>query len=311
MNIRRIKYFIMVAEQQHFGRAAKLLHISQPPLSQQIRMLEKDLGMELFTRTTRRVDLTDAGRALLQSCKKAVEDLEQAVAYAQLVHRGEGGVLRLGFVSTAAVKLLPEALRQFRHRYPKAQIECFHLTSEQQADALENGTIDAGFLRTLPKGNFEWKVIQRERLFVALASGHPLSRIRKIQISALSSEPFVMWDKRQTAGMASTVVGLCRKHGFDPLVALEVTNPQALISLVANGLGVAIVPESALHTKHENVVFKPLQVSAAYSELSLAWRKDNRREFLQRFVSVVGGMSEMRLTRTKARHAKTKRPMNE
>jgi len=293
MNIRRIRYFLTVAEEKHFGRAAELIHISQPPLSQQIRLLEKDIGVELFVRTTRQVDLTEAGEVFFRDAKKALQELERAVAYAQLVQRGEGGVLRLGFVSTSTVKLLPEVVRRFRDRYPDANVECLHLTSREQVQALLDRTMDIGFLRNPPDDkNLESRVIKRERLFAALPANHALCRLRTIQISALKHEPFIMWDQRQTGGIASTVLTLCKKHKFVPKTALEVVDPHALLSLVAGGLGVAIVPESALHMKQEGLEYKPIRAAEAYSDLALAWRKDNKRGILKRFIAVATEVAE-------------------
>lgn len=287
MNIKRLKYFITVAEQKHFSRAAELIHISQPPLSQQIRLLEKELGMNLFVRTTRHVELTEAGLSLFENAKKAVSDLEQAVAYAQLVDHGHAGKFRLGFVSTAAVRLLADVLRRFREQYPDTSVECLHSTSREQAQALLDRSIDVGFLRGTPVDkNIDWRVIQRERLYAALPADHPFCRFQSIKISSLSKEPFIMWDRRQTGGIVSTVLALCGKHGFDPNVVLEVIDLQAMLSMVAGGLGVAIVPGSALHVKQEGLVYRPLR-DRAYSELSLAWRRDNKRELLKRFIKVV------------------------
>ena len=157
----RIRYFVAVAEARHFARAAEKLHMSQPPLSQQIQLLEKQLGIQLLTRTTRRVELTEAGQILYEGAKRALDQLDQAILHAQRAQRGEAGLLRVGFVSTAAFELLSEVLRAFRRRYPQATLELFHLTSAQQAAAFESRTIDVGFLRAPPGGDIEVEVIAR------------------------------------------------------------------------------------------------------------------------------------------------------
>jgi len=289
--MKRIRYFLTVARLRHFGRAAKELHISQPPLSQQIRLLEKELGVDLLVRTTRSVDLTEAGRVLYDGGAKAVAELERAIAAAQRIHRGEGGLLRIGFVSTAASKVLPDALSRLRKRYPDATVELFHLTSSQQAEAFEKGEIDAGFLRTVPPQDVDASVIQREPLYAALPVGHRLARQRSLSVAALAAEPFVMWERRQTSGIALETLELCRKHGFEPRIALEVTNPSAMLSLVAGGEGVAIVPASALNLRQEALVFRRLQGRDAISCLYLAWRRNTESALMKRFVALVSEKS--------------------
>lgn len=283
----RIRYFVTVAEERHFGRAAEKLHMSQPPLSQQIQLLEKELGVQLLTRTTRRVELTEAGEILYEGAKRAVDQLDQAILHAQRVQRGEAGRLRVGFVSTAAFQLLSDVLRAFRERHPQASLELFHLTSAQQAAAFEARTIDVGFLREPPGGDIEVEVIDREPLLVALPAAHALAKRTSVAVRALRHEPFVMWDRQQTPGIAETITELCRRHGFRPTIALEVTNPPAMLSLVSGGVGVAIVPLSATHLRPEAVAFRPLDDKSAYSPMALAWRSDNARELLPRFVALV------------------------
>lgn len=283
----RIRYFVAVAEERHFGRAAEKLHMSQPPLSQQIQRLEKELGTRLFTRTTRRVALTEAGEILYKGAKRALDQLEQAILQAQRVQRGEAGLLRVGFVSTAAFQLLSDVLRVFRQRYPHATLELFHLTSVQQAAAFEARTLDVGFLRDPPGGDVEVEVIGKDPLVVALPVTHPLARRTSIPVRALKDQSFVIWDRQQTAGIAQTILDLCTRHGFHPIIALEVTNPPAMLSLVAGGVGVAIVPLSATHLRPEGVAFRPLDDKNAYSPMALAWRSDNRRELLPGFIALV------------------------
>lgn len=294
----RIRYFVAVAEERHFGRAAEKLHMSQPPLSQQIQLLEKELGTRLLTRTTRRVELTEAGEILYQGAKRALDQLEQAILHAQRVQRGEAGLLRVAFVSTAAFQLLTDVLRAFRERFPQATLELFHLTSAQQAAAFDARTIDVGFLRDPPGSDVEVEVIDKDPLVVALPVTHPLAKRASIPVRALKDQPFVMWDRQQTAGIAQTILDLCTRHGFHPIIALEVTNPPAMLSLVAGGVGVAIVPLSATQLRPDAVAFRPLDDRNAYSPMALAWRSDNRRELLPGFIALVREICE---SNTKAR----------
>lgn len=298
---KRIQYFVSVAEERHFGRAAEKLHMSQPPLSQQIQLLEKDLGTQLLTRTTRRVELTEAGEILYEGAKRAMDQLKQAILQAQRVQRGEAGLLRVGFVSTAAFQLLSDVLRAFRQRYPHATLELSHLTSAQQAAAFEARTLDVGFLRDPPGSDIEVEVIDKEPLVVALPIAHPLARRTSIPVRALKDQTFVIWDRQQTAGIAQTILELCKRHGFHPIIALEVTNPPAMLSLVGGGVGVAIVPLSATHLRPLGVVFRPLNDKNAYSPMALAWRSDSRRELLPGFIALVREICERNTKRRRNR----------
>lgn len=304
----RIRYFVALAEECHYGRAAERLRMSQPPLSQQIRLLETELGMQLLTRTTRRVELTEAGRVLYEGAKRALDQLDRSILLAQRVQRGEAGVLRIGFVSTAAFELLSRVLRGFRLRHPEATTELFHLTSAQQAAAFEARTIDVGFLREPPAGDVEVEVIDRERLFAVLPARHPLARHRSVSVRALRDEPFVMWDRQQTPGIAHTILELCARHGFQPKIALEVTNPPALLSLVAGGVGVSIVPVSARRLRPEKTVFRPIDDVDAFSPMSVAWRSDNANALVNRFIETVHevcrGRSKALATATGERHTR-------
>lgn len=289
--LKRLKYFVTVARTRHFGRAARELHISQPPLSQQIRLLEKELGIDLFLRTTRRVELTEAGRVFYDGTKTLVDDLNRAIIRAQSVHRGHAGQLRIGFVSTSTFRRLPETISAFRARYPNATLELFHMTSSQQAEAFQKEQIDVGFLRTVPHGVAS-RIIQREPLFAALPPNHALAKTRRLAVAALARERFVMWDRKQTSGIAQTILDLCHRHGFEPDIILEVTNPAAMLSLVAGGMGVAIVPSSALQLRQDSLVVRPLDDCKAYSDLSLAWRPDNKSRLVEHFVSLAGELAE-------------------
>jgi len=283
----RLRYFLAVAETRHFGRAAERLGIKQPPLSQQIRLLEGQLGLRLFTRSTRRVELTEAGGILLDAVKRADAQIEEAVTHARRIEAGEAGLLRVGFVSTTASGLLSRVLRAFRERYPQAKLELFHLTSAQQAAAFESRSIDVGFLRAPPAGDIEIEVIAREPLWVALPEQHRLAGRKSLVVSLLKREAFVMWDRQQTAGIAQTILGLCARHGFQPSIALEVTNPPAMLSLIAGGVGIGIVPASAMRLRPDGVVFRALRDKHADSPVALAWRRDDTPALLPRFVELV------------------------
>ena len=293
-------YFLAVAEEQHFGRAAQKLHMSQPPLSHQIGLLEQELGINLFVRTTRRVELTAAGRELCEGAKQAMAQLDHAIASAKRIHGGAAGILRIGFVSTVASRMLSVLLREFREKHADVDLQLFHLTSTQQATALQNGTIDVGFCRAPPGGSVRSRVLVREPLYVALPAGHVLARRKSVPVSRLRGQRFVMWDREQTSGIALTVLSVCRKHGIEPAVALEVTNPSAMLGFVAEGVGIAIVPASVLLLKPDGVSFLPLE-DRATSSIAIAWRDDNRSSLVPAFVEVVTLACERKAPETAAR----------
>lgn len=286
----RIRYFVAVAQEQHFGRAAQKLHMSQPPLSQQIRLLEQELGVQLLIRTTRRVELTEAGKALYDGAKPALEQLDQAIVRAQRVHRGDAGLLRIGFVSTAAFQTLSDVLRAFREQYPDVTLELFHMTSLEQSAAFAARTIDVGLLREPPGGDVAFEVLDREPLMVALPARHPLARLKLVPVRDLKNVPFVMWSRQQSPAMAQTTMELCRRHGFQPTIALEVTNPHVMLSLVAGGVGAAIVPISRRSLRTASVAFRPLDDRHAHSPMGIAWRNDNPIDLVPRFVGLVRDM---------------------
>jgi len=294
MNVRRLRYFIIVAEQKHFSHAAELLNMTQPPLSQQIKLLENELGFSLFKRTTRHVELTDAGAAFYRSAKVILGDLDRALKVARSIHNGEVEAFRLGFLSMTTIKLLPEVVRNFRNCYPEATIEYLHSTSKEQERALLDHKIDAGFLRTRPSSeSIDWRLIQRERLLVVMADSHPFGEHAALHPAELAGEQFIMWDRKQIEGLASAVTDLCQSHHFFPHFAIEVTDMQALLSLVAAGLGIAIVPESAKDIKQRGVVYKELIGDGHFSELIVAWHRENKREQLKRFLRVIDDMSKI------------------
>jgi len=290
--LKRIRYFVTVARTCHFGRAARELHISQPPLSQQIRLLERELGISLFVRSTRRVELTDAGKALYESARTTVDELDTAIARARRVHQGTAGHLRIGFVSTSTFKLLSDTISAFRNRFPDATLELFHMTSLQQADALKKEQIDVGFLRS-PPSDASSIMVHREPLVLALPPNHKLARKRKVSLGALRDEPFIMWDRKQTTGIAEQVLDLCRSHGFEANIILEVTNPAAMLSLVASNMGVAVVPTSATQLlRQDALIFKTIDDPRAFSGLSLIWRRDQASKLATQFIALVSELAK-------------------
>jgi DNA-binding transcriptional LysR family regulator len=272
----QLRYFIAVAEHLHFGRAAEVLHISQPPLSRAIRGLEERLGVDLFLRTRRRVELTPEGARLLEEAKRMTGQLERVVLELRGIRSGERGRLRIGFVSLADYGVLPALLKAAKAARPGVAFALREMLSPEQAVALAAGELDFGFL--LPpvseSGALEHIVVQRERFLAALPSSHRLARQRgALSVRALVDDPFVMVPRVIAPGLYDIVAGLVAKAGFSLNVAQEAIQMQTVVSLVSSGLGVALVPESVANLGRQGVVYRPLADKHPRLDLWLAWRR--------------------------------------
>jgi DNA-binding transcriptional LysR family regulator len=289
MELRHLRYFITLAEELHFGRAAEKLHISQPPLSMQIRALEKELGVTLLHRTQRQVSLTQAGSALLQEARQILRQVDQAVITTRRAGRGEIGALAVGFVSAADYNVLPIALRDFRRRYPLVSLGLRELTSDAQIDDLANGRIDVGFvLPPITDPALESVTVVRERLIAALPQRHPLAtRSGKLALSALARAPFILFPRKMAPGLYDTILSFCQAAGFSPQVAQEAIQMQTIVSLVSAELGVALIPESLINLQRTGVVYKALRERSAPIEIHLVWRKQDTLPALRLFLKVV------------------------
>jgi len=270
MELRHLRYFVAVAEERHFGRAAKRLHIAQPPLSRQIQMLESELGFVLFERTPK-VELTAAGAVLLERTRQVFEAIDLAVHEARRASKGETGRVVVGYPSSLAYSGLTELLRSYRARFPAVEVALREMPPQHQIDALKRGSIDVGFVR----GRFEEPAItaecvRREPLVVALPAEHPQAKRARVRLTHLAHDPFVLFPRDRGPAFFDQIVAMCRDAGFTPRITQEA--PQLdLVSLVAAGFGVSIVPASLRRLAREGLVMRPL-VGAPVSELFVAWR---------------------------------------
>lgn len=246
MELRHLRYFVTLAEELHFGRAAERLHIAQPPLSQQIRQLETELGFELFHRTKRSVKLTEAGKVFLSEVQQILKQLEQAIQIGRQTSRGEMGQLIVGFVSSSAYNILPPILRTFRNCVPGVSLELHELTTHEQLQWLRDGRMDVGFVRSpIEDDIFSFEVIFAESLVVALPETHLLAKDKSVSLRSLASEPFILFPRLLAPGLYDLIISLCQQAGFSPSVTQEAIQMQTIVSLVAGGLGVAIVSRIA------------------------------------------------------------------
>ena len=291
MELRHLRYFVAVAEERHFGRAAERLHIAQPPLSQQIRRLETELGMTLLHRTTRRVELAPAGEVLLARAREILAAVDAAAEDTRRAGRGEFGRLAIGFTGSATYELLPTLAAALRDALPGVELELRgELLTPAQVSGLLDGTLDLGLLRPpVRERSLELEILRREPLVAVLPATHRLAASAVVPLEQLEEEPFVTYPSHFRSVLHDAVEDTCAAHGFRPRVALEVSETATLVSFVAAGLGVSLVPDSVRHMTVEGAVYRPLARAAAEVELAVAWRRDDEAPVLERALEVVRG----------------------
>ena len=288
MELRHLLAFVAVAELRHFGRAARRLGITQPPLSRQIRQLEAELGQPLFVRHARAVELTEAGTSYLAAVRPHLDGLQSAHRAAQATARRRQGRVKVGFVSHLAYGLIPPLLESLRADAPPVETELFDGPSAEQCRAVREGRLDLGLV-FLPVDDLELKMrpLFREPLVAMVPAGHTFGAAREIALERLRGESFILCARQPETGFRETVLGLCRANGFEPRVAHSASSTAAMAELVARGLGVALVPRSAADRAHVGVAYRPL--AGAPLELSVAavWRSDAMTPVLRVFLDHV------------------------
>jgi DNA-binding transcriptional LysR family regulator len=288
MELRHLRYFVAVAEELHFGRAAIRLHMAQPPLSQQIRQLEEEIGVTLLDRTKRRVELTPAGRAFLEEARRTLGQAERAVRTAQRASRGETGHLAIGFVPTADLDVLPRVLALWRTRFPDVEVELYALSPGQQVEALREGRIQVGLLRPpIDDAGLTVEPIHREPLVAALPERHPLARRARIRLGDLHADAMILFPRDSSPSRYDMLVGVCRYAGFAPRVVHgEYTLPTNL-ALIAAGLGVTLLPASIRNLQRTGVVYRPLMPPVPELEMAVAYGREERSPVLPAFLDVL------------------------
>src|SRR2546428_3092312 len=272
----QLRYFVAVAERLHFGRAAGALHFSQPPLSRAIRALEERLGVTLFARSRRRVELTPEGARLLEETRRVIAQIERTVLELRGMASGEQGRLRIGFVSLADYGVLPGLLKAYKSARPGVTLALREMLSPEQAAALAAGELDFGLLLPPVSGaaRLEHIVVQRERFVAALPARHRLARVRgKLAVSELAGEPLVMVPREIAPGLYDIVTGLAARAGISLNVAQEAIQMQTVVSLVSSGLGAAIVPGSVANLGRRGVAYREIADPHPRLDLWLAWRR--------------------------------------
>jgi DNA-binding transcriptional LysR family regulator len=297
MELRHLRYFVAVAEEGHVTRAAERLGIKQPPLSQQIRALERELDILLFRRKPRGVELTDAGRALLDDARFILAYIDRAVATTNRTARGEHGRIAIGFTSTAPyVPFVPRVIRAFREAYPGVSLGLEENTSGQLVEALRDEKLDAIFIRdpvTNPSG-IAVSLLLEEEMVIALPRGHALAvsgsrhKGAALSLEALATERFVLGRPPVGSGLYHTVMATFAAAGFTPSVAQEAPRMLSTLSLVASGLGITVVPESLQRLHLDGVVYRPLKGNKKFvAPLYLAYRRSENSVVVRRFIDLV------------------------
>jgi DNA-binding transcriptional LysR family regulator len=288
MELRHLRYFAVVAETCHFGQAAERLQMAQPPLSQQIRQLEAELGVELLTRTTRSVKLTAAGEAFLSDARRILRSVDDAARRARRFGQGKAGTLRIGLTGTASYTQLPLLARLAKEQLPGVVLD---ISTEMLTPAIEQalaaGELDVGVLRPpVRDASLALRPIAREQLVVALPQGHRLASAETVAVGELRTEDFIMYTAGSRSVVNDAVLRACLAAGFHPRVAHESAKTSTQLSLVAAGLGVAVLPESVRGIALDGVQYRAVSGAGAV-ELGLAWRRNDNSPLVDAFLAML------------------------
>jgi DNA-binding transcriptional LysR family regulator len=289
MEHRHLKYFIAIAGELHFGRAASRLHIAQPALSKQIQQLEQEFGFPLFYRTKQRVELLDAGQVFLDEARRILRQTENAVESARRTHTGQSGRLVIGFSATATLEVLPKILRKYRRLYPDVIVDFAEIATIRGAELLLDSPLSVGLLRSpsfLNEESFCIETILREPFVVALPDSHPAAKQDSVRVKALAGELFMVPPRQPGWDYSDAIFQILEDNGIGPRIAQEATQTLALASLVAGGLGIALVPASLSNLRIPGVSYRPIKGRSRTTDLAMVWKRDSRASTLRAFLDV-------------------------
>ena len=287
MDLRRVRYFVAVAEQLHFGRAAERMNVVQSAISQQIMRLEDELETQLFERSGNEVRLTEAGRQMLPECRRLLRQADETVRIAKAAGAGTRGMINFGFVDNAICSLLPPLVREFRSRFPDVELSLHALNRVEQAAALEDRRIDIGLMPgPVPPGEFDSETFVAAPLVAALPRNHPLAALPSLSLANLAYEPFVLFPAAMRSRVLEVILAACAMASFTPWVVQEATQMHTLLALVDGGLGVTLVPRWVAREAVHDVAFRTLQPETPNYELLFAWRRDGPNTALAGFRDV-------------------------
>jgi DNA-binding transcriptional LysR family regulator len=287
VELRHLRYFVAVAEHLSFARAARALHLSQPPLSRQIRALEDELGAALFTRTKRAVALTPAGAALVPEARRLLREADALRAGVRAHAAGEVGTLALGFIGMAAYNVLPGVLPAFHRLHPGVRLALREATSDVLLTALRQGDVDVALvLPPADDAGVEYATLHRDRLVAALpAARRELRGPGPLRLASLAAEPFILFPRKVGTSLYDHIVGICRRAGFSPRVEQEAIQMQTIVSLVAAGMGVALVPASLVNMRRTGVAYRPLAERSPAVEVGVVWRRSDESPTTRAFLA--------------------------
>lgn len=288
MELRHLRYFVRVGEEQHFGRAAERLHIAQPALSRQIKDLEREIGFPLFDRLPRGVKLSAAGKLFLEDARRILGEVQEATRRAERVASGKAGTLRVGFVEAISWHgVVPEFFRRFRRKQPDAELTPIPMLSVEQEEAVRSSRLDAGFIVSMGTlgRELDQRLVAQHRVVLAAPKGHPLTKQTRLRLSDLNHAPFVWLSRRINPPAYDRLMEACFRGGLrSPRIVQEAYDHATMLSLVSCRLGVALVSDSARWQCPRGVVLLPVVDLKVPVPFFLIWRKDNRSPLLKRFL---------------------------
>ncbi|WP_243228850.1 LysR family transcriptional regulator [Microbacterium sp. CIAB417] len=288
IEIRHLRHFVVVAEELHFGNAAKRLHMAQPPLSQSIRTLEAALGATLFERTSRRVVLTEVGRVFLDQCRPALRQFSSSIESAQRAARGEAGTLSIGYVVSAGFDIVPQVLLAFRSLYPGVHLDLQGMSATEQLEMLRSGGLQVGFVREPGRHHdLNIRVVKKDRLMLAVPAEHPLASAPRVRVRNLEFEPFIMSPRERSPSLHDKIVQICRRAGFSPRVEQHASETQTVLGLVAGGVGVSIVPSAFLALSLPGLVLREFDDMDTSLAMAVVTMKDQPSSVVDAFLEVV------------------------
>lgn len=292
MEFRHLRCFLVLAEELHFGRAAQRLAMTQPPLSLNIQQLEASVGAPLFVRNSRGVALTPAGQAFVPRARALLDAAGAAAREAREVAQGVSGQLRVGFAGTVLYRGLPQILRDFGQRHPRLTLALREMSSSDQLIDLQHGRLDAGFVHTtrVPPGCSQ-VLVSRQAFVACVPEAHALARQRRVAPRALAGQPFVAIARAVSPDYHDRLLALCADHGFEPEVRFELRHWLSVVSLVAQGLGVSMVPAALQQAGLPGAVFVPLQGDTPPYETRCLWRSGAESAALAAFLDAVRGFA--------------------
>jgi DNA-binding transcriptional LysR family regulator len=291
IELRHFRSFVALAEALHFRRAAERLSIAQPALTMQIQQLERELGVRLVERTQRRVALTPAGVVFLDRARKALSEVSEAVRLAQLAGRGEVGHLSIGAVTSAIYGIFPEVIRVFRLRHPQVHLTLHEFSGNELTRAMRNGSIQISFLRPpVDETDIVVHTIAREPWVAALPAAHRFAERTRVGLRSLARDSWVSFPRELAPGLYDQLIAMCNRAGFSPNIVQE-AQMQTIVSLVAAGIGIALVPSTLENLSRKGLVYKQLSGVVPKLELAVAWRRDDHSPLLASFLKVVREMT--------------------